>query len=170
MSLLLKMAMLLYTTSFPLRKYHIMLILNLKTLDVAGFLNIWCASMDFFKRITAMTRRCEITGKGPLVGNTVSHANNKTKRRFLPNLQEVSFFSAGLKRNVTVTSSTHGIRTVEHKGGIDSFLLGTAPTKLPAHLRKVRKQLVSKIGEKAPAPKAPRRAKVIKKPKSTKAA
>jgi len=105
-----------------------------------------------------MSRRCEITGKGPLVGNKVSHANNKTKRRWLPNLQEASFFSNGLKRNVTLTCSTHGIRTVEHKGGIDSFLLGTAPTKLPLALRKVRKQLVDKVGEQAPAPKAPRRA------------
>jgi large subunit ribosomal protein L28 len=105
-----------------------------------------------------MSRRCEITGKGPLVGNKVSHANNKTKRRWLPNLQEASFFSSGLKRNVTLTCSTQGIRTVEHKGGIDSFLLGTAPTKLPLHLRKIRKQIVAKIGEPAPAPKKPRRA------------
>jgi len=105
-----------------------------------------------------MSRRCEITGKGPLVGNKVSHANNKTKRRWLPNLQEASFFSNGLKRNVTLTCSTHGIRTVEHKGGIDSFLLDTAPTKLPLKLRRVRKQLVDKVGEQAPAPKAPRRA------------
>jgi large subunit ribosomal protein L28 len=104
-----------------------------------------------------MTRRCEITGKGPLVGNKVSHANNKTKRRFLPNLQEASFFSTGLKRSITVTSTTSGIRTVEHKGGIDNFLLGTAPTKLNPRLRKVRKQLVAKIGEQKPAPKAPRR-------------
>ena len=110
-----------------------------------------------------MSRRCEITGKGPLVGNKVSHANNKTKRRWLPNLQEVSFFSAGLKRNVTVTSSTQGIRTVEHKGGIDSFLLGTAPTKLPLHLRKIRKQLAAKVGEQAPAPKKPRRTVKAKK-------
>ncbi|MDF3025370.1 MAG: ribosomal protein [Alphaproteobacteria bacterium] len=104
-----------------------------------------------------MTRRCEITGKGPLVGNNVSHANNKTKRRFLPNLQEASFFSVGLKKNIKITSSTHGIRTVEHKGGIDAYLLGTAPTKLNAELRRVRKQLVAKIGElPKPAPK-PRR-------------
>lgn len=104
-----------------------------------------------------MSRRCEITGKGPLVGNNVSHANNKTKRRFLPNLQEASFFSVGLKKNVKVCSSTHGIRTVEHKGGIDAYLLGTAPTKLNAELRKIRKQLVAKMGEPAkPAPK-PRR-------------
>lgn len=104
-----------------------------------------------------MSRRCEITGKGPLVGNNVSHANNKTKRRFLPNLQEASFYSVGLKKNVKVTSSTNGIRTVEHKGGIDAYLLGTAPTKLNAELRKIRKQLVAKVGEPAkPAPK-PRR-------------
>ncbi len=117
-----------------------------------------------------MTRRCEITGKGPMVGNKVSHANNKTKRRFLPNLQEASFFSAGLKRNVTVTTSASGIRTVEHKGGIDNFLLNTASTKLTAGLRKVRKQLVAKTGEKAVPPKAPRRAKTVKKAKAKKAA
>lgn len=107
-----------------------------------------------------MSRRCEITGKGPLVGNNVSHANNKTKRRFLPNLQEASFYSVGLKKNVKVTSSTNGIRTVEHKGGIDAYLLGTAPTKLNAELRKIRKQLVAKVGEPAkPAPKPRRTAK-----------
>jgi large subunit ribosomal protein L28 len=110
-----------------------------------------------------MSRRCEITGKGPQVGNKVSHANNKTKRRFLPNLQEASFFSAGLKRNITVSCTANGIRTVEHKGGIDSFLLGTAPTKLPARLRKIRKQLVDKVGKPAPGPKAPRRAPKAKK-------
>ncbi len=107
-----------------------------------------------------MTRRCEITGKGPLVGNSVSHANNKTKRRFLPNLQEKAFFSTGLKRNIRVTATTNGIRTVEHKGGIDAFLLGTAPTKLAPALRKVRKQLVAKVGElPKPAPKKRRTAK-----------
>ena len=109
-----------------------------------------------------MSRRCEITGKGPQYGNKVSHANNKTKRRFLPNLQAASFFSAGLKRNITLTASTNGIRTVEHKGGIDNFLLDTAPSKLTPALRRVRKQLVAKTGEKAPAPKAPRRAKTAK--------
>src|SRR4051812_34009058 len=103
-----------------------------------------------------MSRQCEITGKKPLVGHKVSHANNKTKRRFLPNLQEATFFSTGLKRGVTVTCTTNGIRTVEHKGGIDNFLLGPAPTKLTPALRKVRKQLVAKVGEQAHTPK-PRR-------------
>lgn len=110
-----------------------------------------------------MARRCEITGKGPQVGNKVSHANNKTKRRWLPNLQEATFYSVGLKKTVTVTSSTQGIRTVEHKGGLDGYLLGTAPSKLTADLRKLRKQLVAKVGEPKPAPKAPRAKKAAKK-------
>lgn len=91
-----------------------------------------------------MTRRCEITGKGPLVGNNVSHAKNRTKRRFLPNLQTISFFSEILKKGIKVTSTANGIRTVEHKGGIDSFLLNTAPTKLEPSLRKWRKILEAK--------------------------
>ena len=107
-----------------------------------------------------MTRRCDITGKGPLVGNTVSHANNKNKRRFLPNLQAVSFFSVGLKKNIRVSATTHGIRTVEHKGGIDAFLLNTAPSRLNPELRRYRKQLVAKQGEAPkPAPKKRRTAK-----------
>jgi len=114
-----------------------------------------------------MTRRCEITGKGPLVGNNVSHANNKTKRRFLPNLQEATFFSDTLKRNVKVKTSTHGIRTVEHNGGIDSYLLSVAPSKLTVELRKLRKQIAAKTGEQTkPAPKKrPPSAKTARKAK-----
>lgn len=119
-----------------------------------------------------MARRCEITGKGPQYGNKVSHANNKTRRRWLPNLQEASFYSTVLKRNIPVVSTTNGIRTVEHKGGIDAFLLGTATTKLltPA-LRRARKQLVAKLGGAKPVPaKKPRRAKTVKKHKTAKKA
>src|SRR5690606_2195040 len=77
----------------------------------------------------------------------VSHANNKTKRRFMPNLQRVSLHSAGLGRSVTVMASVHGIRTVEHKGGLDAYLLGTASTKLLTPcLRKARRELVAKVG------------------------
>jgi large subunit ribosomal protein L28 len=105
----------------------------------------------------AMTRRCEITGKGPQYGHKVSHANNKTKRRFLPNLQESSFFSSGLKRSIKVTASTHGIRSVEHRGGIDAWLLSTAPSKLTPELRRFRKQLVAKLGEQPKPTPAKRR-------------
>lgn len=117
-----------------------------------------------------MSRQCEITGKKPLVGNNVSHANNKTKRRFLPNLQEASFFSTALKKNIKVKVTTSGIRTVEHKGGIDAFLLGTAPSKLNPALRKFRKQIVEKTGElPKPAPKK-RVAKTSKRVEKKKAA
>ena len=104
-----------------------------------------------------MSRQCEITGKKPLVGNNVSHANNKTKRRFLINLQDISFFSNGLKRSIKVRATAHGVRTVEHKGGIDAFLLGTAPTKLSPSLRKVRKALLAVVGEQ-PKPAAKKKA------------
>jgi large subunit ribosomal protein L28 len=77
-----------------------------------------------------MSRRCEITGKGVLSGNNVSHANNKTRRRFLPNLQVTSLLSDILGHEVRLRMSTRAIRTVEHNGGIDAFLLGTRNTKL----------------------------------------
>ena len=72
-----------------------------------------------------MSRRCELTGKGVLSGNNVSHANNKTRRRFLPNLQVTSLLSDILGHEVRLRLSTRAIRTVEHNGGIDAFLMGT---------------------------------------------
>jgi large subunit ribosomal protein L28 len=78
-----------------------------------------------------MSRRCQLTGKGVLTGNNVSHANNKTRRRFLPNLQETSLLSDALGINVRLRLSTRAIRTVEHNGGIDAFLLSTPNSRLP---------------------------------------
>lgn len=115
-----------------------------------------------------MARVCQVTGKKPMVGNNVSHANNKTKRRFLPNLQEASFFSAALKKNIKIKTSTHGIRTVEHNGGIDAYLLSIAPTKLTPALRKVRKALVGVVGE--PPKPAPKKRPVAAAKKKTKKA
>jgi large subunit ribosomal protein L28 len=77
-----------------------------------------------------MSRRCEITGKGVLSGNNVSHANNKTRRRFLPNLQITSLLSDALGSAVRMRLSTRAIRTIEHNGGIDAYLLGTPNSKL----------------------------------------
>jgi large subunit ribosomal protein L28 len=77
-----------------------------------------------------MSRRCEITGKGVLTGNNVSHANNKTRRRYLPNLQEAAMLSDVLGHTVRMRLSTRAIRTVEHNGGIDAFLLGTPDRNL----------------------------------------
>ncbi len=89
-----------------------------------------------------MARRCAVTGKGVLTGNNVSHSNIKSRRRFLPNLQVNSLMSDVLKEPVRVRLSTHGLRTVEHKGGIDVFLLETPAAKLPLDLRKVKRRLV----------------------------
>jgi large subunit ribosomal protein L28 len=86
-----------------------------------------------------MTRRCVVTGKSVMSGNNVSHANNKTRRRFMPNLQETGLFSEGLGRMVRMRISTNGIRTVEHKGGFDKWIMSVAPTKLDPSLRSTRK-------------------------------
>lgn len=89
-----------------------------------------------------MARKCKVSGKGVMSGNNVSHANNKTRRRFLPNLQKVSFFSEILKKRVPMRVATSTIRDIDHKGGFDKFLKDTAPTKLPPKLRKLRRQIM----------------------------
>ena len=70
-----------------------------------------------------MARRCELTGKGVMTGNTVSHALNRTRRRFLPNLLNVSLMSEALNRTVKLRISANALRSVEHRGGLDAFLL-----------------------------------------------
>ena len=88
-----------------------------------------------------------MTGKGVQTGNNVSHAHNKTRRRFLPNLQDTSLLSDALGRVVRLKLSTRAIRTIEHKGGLDAYLLGTADGKLPeeaqALKRKVKKAMAA---------------------------
>lgn len=88
-----------------------------------------------------MARRCAITGKGVLAGNNVSHANNKTRRRFLPNLQNISVMSEALGRPVSLRVSTNGLRTIEHKGGIDAFLKEARSDTLTAELRRLKRQI-----------------------------
>jgi large subunit ribosomal protein L28 len=89
-----------------------------------------------------MSRICELTGKGRQVGHNVSHANNKTKRVFLPNLQRVTLMSEGLDRSFKFRVSTHGLRSVEHVGGLDNWLRKTADTKLSPRAIKVKRELV----------------------------
>jgi large subunit ribosomal protein L28 len=98
-----------------------------------------------------MARRCGITGKGVLAGNNVSHANNKTRRRFLPNLQESSFFSDVLGTSVQLRLTTNGIRTIEHNGGLDSFLLGTPDRRLPEEARVLKRRIARAGAKKAAA-------------------
>ncbi len=88
-----------------------------------------------------MSRICELTGKGRQVGNNVSHANNKTKRRFLPNLQNVTLLSEKLGRSFKFRVSTNGLRSVEHNGGLDNWLLKTKDEKLSARAVKVKREL-----------------------------
>lgn len=88
-----------------------------------------------------MARRCNVTGKGVQTGNNVSHAHNKTRRRYLPNLQVTSVFSEVLGRMVRLRLSTTGLRTIEHKGGFDVFLSETKATALPTDLRRLKKQV-----------------------------
>ena len=98
-----------------------------------------------------MARRCGITGKGVLTGNNVSHANNKSRRRFLPNLQETSFFSDVLGTSIRLRLSVQGIRTVEHNGGLDAFLLGTPNRDLPTEAQVLKRRIARAQAKKATA-------------------
>ena len=89
-----------------------------------------------------MARRCSITGKGVLTGNNVSHAHNKTRRRFLPNLQTISLLSEALGKTVRLRMTTHALRTIEYKGGLDAYLLGTPNAKLPPEARRIKRRIV----------------------------
>ncbi len=96
-----------------------------------------------------MSRRCMITGKGVMSGNNVSHAQNRTRRKFLPNVQDTSLYSEILSKWVKVKASSAGLRTVEHKGGFDKFLTSTAKTKLDPALRSVKTAVEKKLATKA---------------------
>ena len=91
-----------------------------------------------------MSRICELTGKGRQIGHNVSHANNKTKRVFLPNLQNVTLMSETLDRSFKFRVSTQGLRSVEHVGGLDNWLLKTSDSKLSEGAIKVKRELVKK--------------------------
>lgn len=96
-----------------------------------------------------MSRRCQFTGKGVQSGNNVSHANNKTRRRFLPNMQQTSLVSDVLGTTVRVRLTTHAIRTIEHNGGLDSFLLGTPNRNLPADAQVLKRRIVRSQAKRA---------------------
>ncbi len=88
-----------------------------------------------------MARRCLITGKRAQFGNNVSHANNRSRRRFEINLQKTSLLSDALGETVRMRLSVHGMRTVEHKGGLDAFLLGTPNRKLTTEARRLKRRI-----------------------------
>ena len=91
-----------------------------------------------------MSKKCELTGKIPMSGNNVSHANNKTKRKFLPNLKKVTFKSLLLKRNIKLSVSNSALRSVDKKGGFDLFLKNTKPKYLSIRVKKLKKSIILK--------------------------
>lgn len=88
-----------------------------------------------------MSRRCELTGKGPMTGNNVSHANNKTRRRFLPNLNDVTLMSETLGRSFKLRISAAALRSVDHRGGLDAFLAKAKDAELSANALKIKKDI-----------------------------
>ena len=94
-----------------------------------------------------MSRRCDLTGKGPQVGHKVSHSNIKTKRRFLPNLCNVTFISDALGRNVRLRVSTNAIKTVDHRGGFDAFMIKANAGDLSPKALKLKGEIAKKRAE-----------------------
>ena len=88
-----------------------------------------------------MARRCELTGKGPMTGNNVSHAKNRTRRRFLPNLQDVSLASESLGRTFKLRISNAALRTVDHRGGLDAFMAKAKDAELSTTALKIKKDI-----------------------------
>lgn len=96
-----------------------------------------------------MAKRCSLTGKGVQTGNNVSHAHNKTRRRFLPNLQVASIWSDSMEKSVRMRLSTYAMRLIEKKGGLDAYLLATRNTQLPPEFRRIKKQIQKAVERKA---------------------
>ena len=92
-----------------------------------------------------MSRKCELSGKSPLKGHKVSHANNKAKRKFLPNLKNVTFRSDKLKRNIRFNVSNAALRSVDYKGGIDFYLKTVRPFKLSSRAKKLKTKIITKF-------------------------
>lgn len=96
-----------------------------------------------------MTRRCEISGKTVMTGNNVSHANNKTRRRFLPNLQEKNLTSDALGQEIRLRLTTAALRTIEHNGGLDAYLLSRSASKLSPEARTLKKRVEKALADRA---------------------
>ena len=92
-----------------------------------------------------MSKKCELTGKSPLKGHKVSHANNKSKRKFFPNLKKVTFKSDILKRNIRLSVSNSALRTVDYKGGLDFYLKTAKSYKLSSKAKKLKNKIAAKV-------------------------
>src|SRR3954466_15565058 len=133
---------------------------RVRTGDLTAFLTIWppatirsrsietaifgVSGRRFNSKGNAMSRRCDLTGKGVLVGHKVSHSNIKTKRRFLPNLLNVTMISDTLGRSVRLKVSANALKTVDHRGGLDAYLLGAKNDVLAPKMRDLKKAIAKK--------------------------
>ena len=123
------------------------LITLVKSLEKKQFLKLYkldAIGISLYTLNSIMSKKCELTGKIPLKGHNVSHANNKTKRRFLPNLKKVKFTSELLKRSMKLTVSNAGVRSVDKKGSFDEFLRTVKNKSLSPRLKKMKKNLLIK--------------------------
>ena len=91
-----------------------------------------------------MSKKCELTGKSPLKGHKVSHANNKSKRKFYPNLKKITFKSDILKRNIKLNVTNAALRTVDYKGGLDFYLKNVKSFKLSQRVKRLKSKIISK--------------------------
>ncbi len=96
-----------------------------------------------------MSRRCSVTGKGVMSGNNVSHAHNKSRRKFKPNIQITSLLSDALGRPVRLKLSVAAIRTIEHAGGLDAYLMKTPAAKMSTEVRRLKRQITKKVAAEA---------------------
>jgi large subunit ribosomal protein L28 len=95
-----------------------------------------------------MSRQCMVTGKKVMFGNNVSHANNKTRRRFLPNVQDTSLYSEILGQNISIKLTPAGMRTIDHKGGLDAYITGTSKSKLDENLQPIKTRMEKALAKK----------------------
>ena len=105
-----------------------------------------------------MARRCALSGKGVLTGNNVSHANNTTRRRYLPNLQYRRLYSEALGESLRLRIAVQTLRTVEKRGGLDGYLMSSPDADLSGELRRFKRRVAAKLEERAPAAAAQQRA------------
>ena len=113
--------------------------------DKSGPLRGTIPARTVLRQAMQMARRCELTGTGVMTGNTVSHAINKTRRRFLPNLLNVTLISDALGRSVKLRISANALRSVEHRGGLDAFLLKASDDSLSDRAQSIKQEIRAKL-------------------------
>jgi large subunit ribosomal protein L28 len=109
------------------------------------------ALSEFMPKVSAMSRRCELTGVGPMVGHNVSHSNIKSKRRFLPALKTIRVASDSLGQQFNIRVSNAALRTLDYRGGLDAFLVKANDDDLSPRVQKIKRQIKAKLAAVAPA-------------------